>query len=94
MSHQNLSREDAMNINLMLAHVRCLSELVHTLPEHKFQFKAYFKKLFATVKEYEEALNKMTNYKEDTIANTQQQAVYDALMELTYEVREIILKEK
>jgi len=94
MSHQNLSREDAMNINLMLAHVRCLSELVHTLPEHKFQFKAYFKKLFATVKEYEEALNKMTNYKEDTVANAQQQAVYDTLMELTYDVREIILNKK
>ena len=92
MSHQNLSREDAMNINLILAHVRCLSELVHTLPEHRFQFKSYFKKLFATVKEYEEALNKMTNYNEDNIANAQQQAVYDTLMELTYDVREIILK--
>jgi hypothetical protein len=94
MSHQHLSREDAMNINLMLAHVRCLSELVHTLPEHRFQFKSYFKKLFTTVKEYEEALNKMTNYNEDTAANAQQQAVYDALMDLTYEVREIILNKK
>lgn len=94
MSHQHLSREEAMNINLMLAHVRCLSELVHTLPEHRFQFKSYFKKLFATVKEYEEALNKMTNYSEDNKANEQQQAIYDALMDLTYDVRQIILDKK
>ena len=91
MSHQHLSREEAMNINLMLAHVRCLSELVHTLPEHRFQFKAYFKKLFATVKEYETALDKMTNYNEDNAGNKQQQAVYDSLMDLTYDLRQIIL---
>jgi hypothetical protein len=92
MSYQHLSREDAMNINLMLAHVRCLSELVHILPEHRFQFKSYFKKLFATVKEYETALDKMTNYNEDNVGNEQQQAVYDNLMNLTYELKEIILK--
>ena len=76
----------------MLAHVRCLSELVHTLPEHRFQFKAYFKKLFATVKEYEAALDKMTNYNEDNAGNKQQQAVYDSLMDLTYDLRQIILE--
>ena len=45
MSHQHLSPKDSINITLLLAQARCMSELIHTLPEHKFQFKAYFKEL-------------------------------------------------
>jgi hypothetical protein len=89
MTQQSLSKEDAMNINLMLAHVKCLSELLHTLPEHKYQFKSYFKNLFDTVKDYEIALNKMTDYE---TAAEDQDIVYDKLMEITYTLREIILK--
>jgi hypothetical protein len=89
MSQQNLSKDEAMNITLMLAHMRCLSELLHTLPEHKYQFKVYFKKLFTTVKDYEEALNKMTNYNKMI---DDQELVYDKLMEITYTLREIILE--
>jgi len=89
MTQQSLSKEDAMNINLMLAHVKCLSELLHTLPEHKYQFKSYFKNLFDTVKDYEIALNKMTDY--ETVSEDQD-IVYDKLMEITYTLREIILK--
>lgn len=91
MSHQNLSKEETLNINLMLAHVRCLSELVHILPPHRYQFKSYFQKLFTTVKEYEIALNKMTNYNENSTGSTQQEAVYDSLMDLTYDLRQILL---
>jgi hypothetical protein len=92
MSHQNLKQDDALNITLMLAHVRCLSELIHTLPEHRFQFKHYFKKLFSTVKEYEEALNKLTNYKEGSTTSMEQQEIYDLLMDLTYDVRDQVIK--
>ena len=88
MTQQVLSKEDAMNINLMLAHVKCLSELLHTLPEHKYQFKSYFKELFDTVKDYEIALNKMTNYED---LSEDQDIIYDKLMEITYTVRDIIL---
>lgn len=88
MTQQSLSKEDAVNINLMLAHVKCLSELLHTLPEHKYQFKSYFKELFDTVKDYEIALNKMTNYED---LSEDQDIIYDKLMEITYTVRDIIL---
>jgi len=88
MTQQSLSKENAVNINLMLAHVKCLSELLHTLPEHKYQFKSYFKNLFDTVKDYEIALNKMTNYED---LSEDQDIIYDKLMEITYTVREIIL---
>jgi hypothetical protein len=88
MTQQSLSKEDVVNINLMLAHVKCLSELLHTLPEHKYQFKSYFKELFDTVKDYEIALNKMTNYED---LSEDQDIIYDKLMEITYTVREIIL---
>ena len=90
MSQQRLSKEEAMNINLMLAHVKCLSEIIHTLPEHKYKFKSYFKRLFDTVKQYETALDEMTNYQE--IAEDQE-VVYDKMMELTYMLRDIILKD-
>ena len=63
MSHQNLKPEDTLNITLLLAHARCMSELLHTLPQHKFQFKSYFKKLIDVVKEYETGLNNLSNYK-------------------------------
>lgn len=88
MTQQSLSKEDAMNINLMLAHVKCLSELLHTLPEHKYQFKSYFKNLFDTVKDYEIALNKMTDY--ETVSKDQDK-IYDTMMEITFTLREIIL---
>jgi uncharacterized FlgJ-related protein len=88
MTKQSLSKEDAVNINLILAHVKCLSELLHTLPEHKYQFKSYFKELFDTVKDYEIALNKMTNYED---LSEDQDIIYDKLMEITYTVRDIIL---
>ena len=88
MTQQSLSKEDAVNINLMLAHVKCLSELLHTLPEHKYQFKSYFKELFDTVKDYEIALNKMTNYED---LSEDQDIIYDKLMEITYTARDIIL---
>jgi len=88
MTQQSLSKEDVVNINLMLAHVKCLSELLHTLPEHKYQFKSYFKNLFDTVKDYEIALNKMTNYED---LSEDQDIIYDKLMEITYTVRDIIL---
>jgi hypothetical protein len=88
MTQQSLSKEDVVNINLMLAHVKCLSELLHTLPEHKYQFKSYFKELFDTVKDYEIALNKMTNYED---LSEDQDIIYDKLMEITYTVRDIIL---
>lgn len=91
MAKQTFNDEQIININLMLAHIRCVSELIHTLPEHKFEFKAYFKELFDTVKKYEEALNKMTNYNEDSEGTKQQNNVYDNLMEVTYTIRNIIL---
>lgn len=91
MAKQTFNDEQIININLMLAHIRCVSELIHTLPEHKFEFKAYFKELFDTVKTYEEALNKMTNYNEDSEGTKQQNNVYDNLMEVTYTIRNIIL---
>ena len=94
MSHQNLKQDDALNITLMLAHVRCLSELIHTLPQHKFQFKAYFKKLFDVVKEYEEGLNKLTNYTEGEESSKEQQEIYDLLMDLTYDVRDAVIKKQ
>lgn len=90
MSQQRLSEEEVLNINLMFAHVKCLSELLHVLPEHKYQLKAYFKDLFTTVKRYEAALEKMTNY--DDLSETKE-LVYDKLMEITYTVREIILND-
>jgi|TARA_R110000868_G_scaffold62178_1_gene188103 hypothetical protein len=92
MSHQNLKPEDALNITLLLAHARCMSELLHTLPQHKFQFKAYFKKLFDVVKEYEEGLNKLTNYNEGEESSKEQQEIYDLLMDLTYDVRDQVIK--
>jgi hypothetical protein len=92
MSHQNLKPGDALNITLLLAHARCMSELLHTLPQHKFQFKAYFKKLFDVVKEYEEGLNKLTNYKEGENSSKEQQEIYDLLMDLTYDVRDQVIK--
>jgi hypothetical protein len=94
MSHQNLKEGDALNITLMLAHVRCLSELIHTLPEHRYQFKSYFKKLFTTVKDYEEALNKLTDYQEGTKDSKEQQEIYDLLMDLTYDVRDQVIKNR
>lgn len=92
MSHQNLKQEDSINITLLLAHVRCMSELIHTLPQHRFEFKAYFKELFDTVKKYEEALNKFTNYKEGDDESKNEKEIYDLMMELTYDVREAVLK--
>lgn len=94
MSHQNLNPEDALNITLLLAHARCMSELLHTLPQHKFQFKAYFKKLFDVVKEYEEGLNKLTNYNEGEESSKEQQEIYDLLMDLTYDVRDQVIKKQ
>lgn len=92
MSHQHLSNKDSINITLLLAHIRCISELVHTLPEHKFQFKIYFKELFIIIKKYEEGLNKMTNYDELEVSSGQQKEIYDLMMELSYDVRDSILK--
>lgn len=94
MSHQNLKPEDALNITLLLAHARCMSELLHTLPQHKFQFKAYFKKLFDVVKDYEEGLNKLTNYNEGEESSKEQQEIYDLLMDLTYDVRNEVIKKQ
>jgi hypothetical protein len=94
MSHQNLKPEDALNITLLLAHARCMSELLHTLPQHKFQFKAYFKKLFDVVKEYETGLNKLTNYNEGEESSKEQQEIYDLLMDLTYDVRDEVIKKQ
>lgn len=94
MSHQNLKPEDALNITLLLAHARCMSELLHTLPQHKFQFKAYFKKLFDVVKDYEEGLNKLTNYNEGEESSKEQQEIYDLLMDLTYDVRDEVIKKQ
>jgi hypothetical protein len=94
MSHQNLKPEDSLNITLMLAHVRCLSELIHTLPEHRYEFKLYFKKLFDVVKNYEEGLNKITNYKEGEDESKEQQEIYDLLMDLTYDVRDQVIKKQ
>jgi hypothetical protein len=94
MSHQNLKPEDALNITLLLAHARCMSELLHTLPQHKFQFKAYFKKLFDVVKDYEEGLNKLTNYNEGEESSKEQQEIYDLLMDLTYDVRDQVIKKQ
>jgi hypothetical protein len=94
MSHQNLKQEDTLNITLMLAHVRCVSELIHTLPEHRFEFKAYFKKLFDVVKEYEKGLNKLTNYTEGEESSRDQQEIYDLLMDLTYDVRDEVIKKQ
>lgn len=92
MSHQHLSPKDSINITLLLAQARCMSELIHTLPEHKFQFKAYFKDLFTVIKKYEEGLNKMTNYNELEVSSGQQKEIYDMMMELTYDVRDAVLK--
>lgn len=92
MSHQNLKQGDSINITLLLAHARCMSELIHTLPQHKFEFKAYFKELFDTVKKYEEALNKLTNYNEGENKSKNEQEIYDLMMELTYDVRDAVLK--
>jgi hypothetical protein len=94
MSHQNLKPEDALNITLLLAHARCMSELLHTLPQHKFQFKAYFKKLFDVVKDYEEGLYKLTNYNEGEESSKEQQEIYDLLMDLTYDVRDQVIKKQ
>ena len=90
MSQQHLSKEEVVNINLLFAHVKCLSELLHTVPEHKYQLKAYFKDLFNTVKKYEAALEKMTNY--DDLSDHKEE-IYDKMMEVTYTVREIILND-
>lgn len=93
MSKQTITKEDIVNINLLLAHVNCLSELIHNLPAHRYQFKAYFNDLFTVVKKYEDALKKFTNYTEESIK--QQEDIYDHLMEVTYAIREIALgKEK
>jgi hypothetical protein len=92
MTKQSLKSVDVVGINMMLAHVRCISELIHTLPEHKYEFKAYFKELFTVVKKYEKALDKMTDYNATDGAFQQQQDIYDNLMEVTYEIRKIVLE--
>jgi len=92
MSRQNFKKEDSINITLLLAHARCMSELIHTLPQHKYEFKTYFRELFETIKKYEIILNKLTNYNENDIGSKNEKEVYDMMMEVTYDIRNIIIE--
>lgn len=94
MTKQSIKSVDVIGINMMIAHVRCISELIHNLPEHKYEFKAYFKELFTVVKKYEKALNTMTDYEKDPGSREQQEQIYDDLMDVTYQIREIILNKQ
>ena len=92
MSHQHLSPKDSINITSLLAQTSCISKHIQTIPNQKFQFKAYIQEQFAIIKKYEEGLNKMTNYNELEVSSGQQKEIYDMMMELTYDVRDAVLK--
>jgi hypothetical protein len=91
MSKQTLCEQDILCINLILANVKVLSELVHNIKGvHRQALKQKFNGLFMAAKSYEAMLETAANYDEKAKADLE--LVYDQLMGVNYTLLEMKLK--
>jgi len=82
-------REDIMDVNILLAMNRCMSEIAHNLQyKHTQQVKQRIKHVIKTVDLYDrEVKKKLTHDQSDAI-----ESIYDCIMDLVLEAREVPLK--
>tara|TARA_R110002153_G_scaffold200547_5_gene353906 strand:+ start:259 stop:519 length:261 start_codon:yes stop_codon:yes gene_type:complete len=82
-----LNDSDIMDINILFAMTKCMSEIAHGLQyKHTHQIKHKIKKIIKTVDLYEKEINK-TMDGSDAVEN-----IYDCIMELVLEAKELALK--
>jgi hypothetical protein len=84
-----LTDSDIMDINILLAMTKCMGEIAHGLQyKHTHQVKQKIKHVIKTVDLYEREINKkMKRSGSDGI-----EQIYDCIMDLVLEAKEITLK--
>jgi len=84
-----LTDSDIMDINILLAMTKCMGEIAHGLQyKHTHQVKQKIKHVIKTVDLYEREINKkMKKGGSDGI-----EQIYDCIMDLVLEAKEITLK--
>lgn len=86
---QQLTNENIIDINILVALTKCLTEVSHNLKYvHKGKERAKIKKLNKAVVDYEDELDKRFNFEEKEAIET----IYDVIMDLILEAREVSLK--
>lgn len=88
---QKLTDENLIDINILTALVKCLTEVSHNLKyAHTGKEKAKIKKLNKAMVDYEEELDKRFDFEQKEAVET----IYDVIMELILEARELTLKKE
>jgi len=88
---KKLTDKDIIDINILVALNKCMSEVSHNLKYiHTGKEKAKIKKLNKAVVDYEEELDKRFDFEQKEAI----EAIYDVIMDLVLEAREISLKNK
>lgn len=85
-----LTQQEIMDVNILFAMTKCMGELAHGLQYiHTQQVKQRIKHVIKTVKLYEREIDKQLEREGSSEAI---ESIYDGIMELIYEAREVALK--
>ena len=77
-----MTKEQEIDINLLIATFRCFNEQLYLLKgAHSQILKKKFNRLIKVSKQYDDELNRIFNYNEDL------ESVYDLLMDVIIEVK-------
>lgn len=84
-----LTPEEEFDVNILLAMVKCISELSHGLKyKHVQKVKQKINHIVKVTSQYEKEVEKnMSKAKSDTIEN-----IYDVIMDFLLEAREVAIK--
>ncbi len=81
-----LTKEDTLDISILIALFRCFNEQLYNLKgEHSGIVKMKFNRLLKLSSQYEKEIAQEMNTEE-------MEAVYDQLMDIVVEVKEVVLK--
>jgi hypothetical protein len=85
-----LTQQEIMDVNILFAMTKCMGELAHNLQYiHTQQVKQRIKHVIKTVKLYEREIDKQLEREGSSEAI---ESIYDGIMELIYEARDVALK--
>ena len=86
---KKLTNENVIDINILVALNKCISEVSHNLKYiHTGKEKAKIKKVNKAVVDYEEELDKRFDFEQKEAI----EAIYDVIMDLILEARQVSLK--
>lgn len=86
---KKLTNENVIDINILVALNKCISEVSHNLKYiHTGKEKAKIKKVNKAVVDYEEELDKRFDFEQKEAI----EAIYDVIMDLILEARQLSLK--